>query len=186
MLSTNQMMPRNNIIATILLVALSSYAHAKPIPYTTQQLINRAAKNSDTIFVGKVLGQKEIENGFSFNGNNLSIGILTVEVLKAYRGNLKQSDHKLVCTWIDKIEHKFNYPIGREFVFFGVDMKLNIQLPSTYGFIFAPDKIHKELYKALALRYKPIKNTKIVFEIVEPNDYVSRNVCNEPDALQAR
>ncbi|WNB75566.1 hypothetical protein [Methylomonas koyamae] len=158
--------------------------YSKPIIHTTEQFIERAAINTDTIFVGKVLEKKEIDDGFTLNNVSSPIGVLKVEVLKVYRGGIKEHEHRFVCTWFDRKEHPFTFAVGQEFTFFGINTSLNIQLPSTLGFIFAPTVFDRALTKALQLPSRPIKDQSLIFEFVESGDNITRNVCNESNAWQ--
>lgn len=169
------------IVTLILLFWLSENAFSKPVMHTTQQLIDRAAMNTNTIFIGKVLEKKEIDNGFILDTGHLPVGILKVEVLKVYRGQIKEAEQRFVCTWFDRTEHVFTFEIGREFTFFGVETDASIQLPSTLGFVFASTGLEKEFSKALELPVNTRKDKELIFEIVEPSDVVSRNACNEQD-----
>lgn len=171
-------------IIVVFFVLISFNVYSKPIRLSTQQLINRAAVHTDTIFVGRVLEKKEIEGGFILDKGSMPIGILKVEVLTVFRGKIVKNEQRLVCTWFDRREHEFNFTIGREFTFFGIDTGLNIQLPSVNGFIFDSTGMDKEFSKALKLRSKPIKDRNLIFEIVESGDNVTRNACNEPDAWE--
>ena len=158
--------------------------YSKPIVHTAEQFIERAAIHTDAIFVGKVLEKKEIDNGFTMNNVSSPIGVLKVEVLKVYRGGIKEHEQRFVCTWFDRKEHPFTFAIGQEFTFFGISTSLNIQLPSTLGFIFAPTGLNKALTKALQLPSRPIKDQSLIFEFVESGDNITRNACNELDAWQ--
>ncbi|MFA6095078.1 MAG: hypothetical protein WC757_04315 [Candidatus Paceibacterota bacterium] len=169
------------IVNLILLFWLSTNTFSKPVIHTTQQLINRAAMNTDTIFIGKVLEKKEIDNGFILDNGHLPVGILKIEVLKVYRGMVKKTEQKFICTWFDKTEHEFTFEIGQELTFFGVETGINIQLPSTLGFVFASTGLEDKFSKALKLPINIRKNKNLIFEIVEPDDVVSRNACNEQD-----
>ena len=152
-------------------------------PYESlQDVMNRVVTQTDTIFVGKIIEKKEIEQGLIVDKWSKYIGFLKVEVIKIYRGNVKKNEKRLVCTWFDKTEHEFNFELGQEFTFFGIDTGLNIQLPSTYGYIRRATGIEKELSKALKLPRNLIKDRNLLFEIVDKGDNVIRNACNEPDA----
>jgi hypothetical protein len=174
------------IFFMILCFLISSNAHSK-YPYESlQHAINRVVKQTDTIFVGRILEKREINRGLVIGRGEKYIGMLEVEVIKTYRGQVRKNEKRLVCTWFDKTEHEFNFRIGQELIFFGIDTKLNIQLPSTYGYIRDSGSVENELSKALKLRSKPIKDRNLIFEIVEPDDNVTRNACNEPDAWQSQ
>lgn len=172
------------IFLTVLCVLTSGNAHSK-YPYESlQHAVNRAVKQTDTVFVGRILEKREIDRGLIVGAGAKHIGMLEVEIIKKYRGQVIENEKRLVCTWFDRTEHDFNFRIGQELIFFGIDTGLNIQLPSTYGYIRASTGIEKELSKALKLRSKPIKDRNLIFEIVELSDNVTRNACNEPDAWQ--
>ncbi|MCQ8106424.1 hypothetical protein NP590_20160 [Methylomonas sp. SURF-2] len=172
------------IFLMVLCFLISGNAHSK-YPYESlQHAVNRAVKQTDTVFVGRILEKREIDRGLIVGTGAKHIGMLEVEVIKKYRGRVIENEKRLVCTWFDRTEHDFNFRIGQELIFFGIDTGLNIQLPSTYRYIRASTGIEKELSKALKLRSKPIKDWNLIFEIVEASDNVTRNACNEPDAWQ--
>jgi hypothetical protein len=170
------------ILLTVLCFLISGNAHSKHSYESLQHAVNHAVKQTDTVFVGKILEKREIDRGLVIGAGAKHIGMLEVEVVKKYRGRVIANEKCLVCTWFDRTEHDFNFRIGQELIFFGIDAGLNIQLPSTHGYIRASTSIEKELSKALKLRSKPIKNRNLIFEIVEPSDNVTRNACNESDA----
>lgn len=170
------------ICLAVLCFLLSGNVYSKYLYESLQEAINRAVKQSDTVFVGKILEKREIYRGLVVGTGAKHIGMLEVEIIKKYRGKVTENEKRLVCTWFDRTEHDFNFRIGQELIFFGVDTGLNIQLPSTYGYIRDSNGIEKELSKALKLRSRPIKDRNFIFEIVDPGDNVTRNACNEPNA----
>ncbi|MDT4331883.1 hypothetical protein ACQE3E_22000 [Methylomonas sp. MED-D] len=168
----------------IVFLLLSSNAYSKYPIESFQNVMNRVVTQSDTIFIGKVLNEKTIEKGLVVGLGTKQIGILEVEVIKKYKGHVVKNEKRLVCTWFDNTEHLFNFKIGQELTFFGIDTGLNIQLPSTYGYIRSSSGIEKELSKSLKLRSKPNKDRNMIFEIVDSDSKVTRNACNEPDAWE--
>lgn len=63
-----------------------------------QEVLNRVAVDTDTIFRGRVLREKAIKDGLVFaDGDTLSIGIMEVEVQKVYRGQVLKNDKLLLC-----------------------------------------------------------------------------------------
>jgi len=170
------------IILIVFLFLITNNAYSKYPNESFQHVMNRVVTQTDIIFIGKILNKKEIERGLIVGNGTKFIGILEVKVLRKYRGHVRKNEKRLVCTWFDNTEHMFNFKVGQELTFFGVDTGLNIQLPSTYGYIRNSTGIKKELSNALKLRSKPNKDRNLIFEIVDSGDNVTRNACNEPDA----
>lgn len=170
------------IIIALFLFLLSTIVFSKPIYESTQNLMNDAAVKTDTIFKGRVIKKKKIEDGLVLTDSFLNIGILKVEILKVYRGKNKKNKQRFVCTWFDGKEHTFDFVIGKEFTFFGVDTELNIQLPGIYGFVFSSTVTNNELSKALKFKNKPITDRSTIFELFEPSDQILKNACNDPNA----
>lgn len=167
------------IFLFVLLCIISAQAFSK-YPYESlQHIMNRIVENSDTIFVGKILQKKEIERGLIVGSRSKNIGILEVEIIKKYRGNIKNKEKRLVCTWIDDAEHVFNFNVGQELMFFGINTGLTIQLPSTYGYIMEPMETEKALFKALKNKRQKTTDTKPFFETVHSGDTINKNACNE-------
>lgn len=164
----------------ILIWMLSARAFSK-YPYeSTQQLVNRVAATSDTILTGEILYKREIERGLVVNSRPIRVGLMKVKIIKLYRGKLKNKEKIFICTWIDNMEHNFNYDVGKEFIFFGIKKQFSVQLPTTYGHIMDPDLVKEKIYTALKINKRAI-NTEPIFNIVNSDDYVSRNACNETE-----
>lgn len=169
------------ILVGLIFFLMSLNAYSKHPYYSMQQLINRVVENSNTVFIGKIIDKKEINDGLILDNYKVPIGFLKIEVLRVFKGKIKKNQQSLICTWFDRKEHEFNFSTEKELIFFGVDNGLYILLPSTFGYVFDPVKIDNELTKALKLRSKPIKDPNLIFEIVDSSDHVTRNACNEPD-----
>lgn len=148
---------------------------------SVQQKVNSATLNSDTIFVGKVIEKQVIENGLIIGASKKPIGIIKAEVIKKYRGSVYKRQQVFLCTWFDGIENGFNFPIGYDYTFFGINTGNNIQMPMVNGFNFTATGIDSQISKALKLINKRIKSQKPIFEIVGSEEVVTRNACNEPD-----
>jgi predicted small integral membrane protein len=177
------------MVIFFMLISFNAYSVKRAISGSRQQIINGDTVSSDTIFIGRVLGIKVIEDAF-VTSRASKYGwpaiILKVEVLKVYRGKLVKGEQRLVCTWFDPIEFEdgFYIPTGKENTFFGVDIGPSIQLPD-----FSPSTkdtgLDKELAKALKLPIYPnYKDPNVLFPWASPKDKLIRNVCNEPDAWE--
>jgi hypothetical protein len=165
------------------LLFLNIYPVQAKHPYESEQeVFNRVAIETDTIFIGRVLRVKTIKDGLVYaNGGTLSIGITEEEVLKVYRGKIYKGDKLLVCTWFDGLEYPFGPSIGVESLMFGIKVDNKVLIPSTYGYIRGWG-IEKELniYKALKLKRKKIKGKTNLFATYFSDSKILRNACNEP------
>lgn len=151
-------------------------------PYESEQaVLNRVAIETDTTFVGRVLRKKTINDGLVYaNGDTLSIGILEVEVLKVYRGDIRKNEKLLVCTWFDGYEYSFGFTSGQESIYFGIKVDNTVLIPSTHDYIRGWE-IEKEplINKALKLKRKRIKDKANLFATYFFSKII-RNACNEP------
>jgi hypothetical protein len=152
-------------------------------PYETEQeILNRVAVETDTIFIGRILRVKTVKDGLVYaNGDIFSIGITEEEVLKVYRGKIYKGEKVLVCTWFDDLEYPFRPSIGIESLMFGIKVDNKVLIPSTYGYIRGWG-IEKEpkIYKALKLKRKKIKDKSDILATYSSGSKVIRNACNEP------
>lgn len=168
------------ITGILFLISINAYSKAV-MNQTVQHKINNATLNSDTIFIGKVLEKQVIDDGLIVGASKKPIGIIKAEVTKTYRGNINTNQLVFLCTWFDGIENGFNFPVGHKYTFFGITTGYNIQMPMVNGFNFSATGIDTEISKALKLKGKRTKDRTPIFEIVDSEDAVTRNACNEPN-----
>jgi hypothetical protein len=155
--------------------------HAKQAYKPEQEILNRVAIETDTVFIGRVLRVKTIKDGLVYaNGDTLPIGITEEEVLKVYRGKVAKGDKLLVCTWYDEFEYPFGPSIGNESLIFGIKVDNRVLLPSLYGYIRGVPKIELRIYKALKLKQKKIKDKTNILATYFFDSKITRNACNEP------
>lgn len=168
------------LIFLVLFLINFTPAQAKYPKENEQDVFNRAAVRTDTIFIGRVLRVKTIKDGLVYaNGDKLSIGITEDEVLKVYRGNIIKGDKILVCTWFDDIEYPFGPSIGTESILFGIKIDNRILIPMTYGYIRSIPEKETTIFKALKLKKKNIDKSNIFATYIEERK-ITRNACNEP------
>jgi hypothetical protein len=154
---------------------------AKQSSESQQEILNRVAKEADTIFVGRVLRKMEINQGLVYaNGNTISLGILEMEVLKTYRGKEANDKKQLVCTWFGSGEFTFDPPIGRELLIFGIQVGSIVQIPMIQGYIRGIPEDESQIFRALRLKQKKIKDKSNIFATFYSDSKVIRNACNEP------
>ncbi|MBT9096603.1 hypothetical protein KFZ76_02610 [Methylovulum psychrotolerans] len=154
-------------------------AQAKHPYESEQEVFNRVAIETDTIFVGRVLKVKAIKDGLVYaNGDTLSIGIMEEEVLKVYRGKIHKGDKLLVCTWFDGFEYAFGPSIGNEAIIFGIKVNNKVLIPSLYGYVRGRPENETTIYKALKLKRKKINAKADVFMTYFEGKIIG-NACNE-------
>jgi hypothetical protein len=168
------------LILLWLLFLSPNFVQAKH-PYESEQaILNRVAIDTDTIFTGRVLRKKEFDNGLVYaDGNTWSIGILEVEILKVYRGNIRKNNTQLLCTWFLGGERPFGFSIDQELIFFGLKIDNNrVLIPDTYGYIRGVEEKESAIYKALKLK-KKIKHKSNPFSEVFSDSEIVKNPCSE-------
>jgi len=164
----------------VLLLVNSMLIQARTHPNESgQEVLNRVAVDADTIFRGRVLREKAIKNGLVFaDGDTLSIGIMEVEVLKVYRGNILKNDKLLLCTWFLDYEAAFDNSNLHDSIFFGIKIDNNkVLIPDTYGYIWGAEENEQNIYKALKLKHKKHSNP---FSEVFSNTKITSNSCIGP------
>ncbi|WP_157198249.1 hypothetical protein [Methylomonas sp. DH-1] len=169
---------------TILFVILSSYlsvAIARTRPHETEQeVLNRVAVKTDTIFKGRVLRTKTIPNGIVYSdGDNSNAAVIEVEILEVYRGNLHQNNKQVLCTWTSqRPDPAISFPKGEDQMFFGVMGESGVILiPNLYGYFLLEVENESRLYKALKLKTEISKD---LFLSENPENKLIRNACYEP------
>jgi hypothetical protein len=155
--------------------------YAKLANLPEQEVYNRVAIETDTVFIGRVLRVKAINDGLVYaNGDTLPIGIMEQEVLKVYRGKISKGDKLLVCTWFDNGDFPFGPLIGTEAIVFGIKLDKKILLPRVSRYFSGVPKNESIIYKALKLKRKHIANGDDVLATYVINSKLTRNACNEP------
>lgn len=148
-----------------------------------QDILNSVAKETDTIFVGRVLRQMEIKDGLVYDsGDSMSLAILELEVLKTYRGKKTSDKKQVVCTWFGGYGEYYFDPsvgIGREYLIFGIQVGSIVQLPEIFRYIRGVHKDESMIYKALKLNKKEIKDKGNILATFYDGKVI-RNACNEP------
>jgi hypothetical protein len=154
---------------------------AKQAYESEQEVFNRVAIETDTVFIGRVLRVKTIKGGLVYaNGDTLPIGITEEEVLKVYRGKIAKGDKLLVCTWFNEIEYPFGPSIGNESIIFGIKVDNRVLLPSLYGYTRGVPEKESSIYKALKLKRKNIKDKTNILATYFSDSKITHNACNEP------
>jgi len=156
---------------------------AKHIYESDQEMFNRVAVETDTVFIGRVLRVKTIKDGLTYaNGDTFSIGIAEEEILKVFRGKINKGDKLSVCTWFDEIEYPFGPTIGKEEINFGIKVDNRIIMPMSYGYIQGIPSNQKDefrVYEALKLKRKKFKDkTNVLTTYIDGK--IVHNACNEP------
>jgi len=169
---------------TILFVILSFYlslAIARTRPHETEQeVLNRVAVKTDTIFKGRVLRTKTIPNGVVyFDGESSNAAIIEVEILEVYRGKLHQNNKQILCTWSwQRPDPAISFPKGEDQIFFGVTGENGVILiPNLYGYFLLEVENESRLYKALKLKTNIFKD---LFSSGNSENKLIRNACYEP------
>lgn len=171
------------IIFSLLLFFFSNSMAVIRKDLSEQDLLNRAAKATDTIFVGRVLRKMAIKDGLVYeNGDSDSLAILEYEVLKTYRG--KENNHKkqIVCTWFYGYGEFYFDPSAspsREFLIFGIQAGSTVQLPDIFWYIRGVPEDESKIYKALKLKREKIKDKSNIL-VTFSESKIIRNACNEP------
>ena len=172
------------IISFGLLLFFFSSSMAKPNNESEQETLNRLAKETDTIFVGRALKEMVIKDGLVYdNGDSFSLVISELQVLKNYRGKKTIDKKQLICFWYTETGEFAFYPtvmIGRDLLIFGFQVGSTVQLPLNYQYIRGIPKDESRIYKALRLKQKNIKDKSNIFSTFYPNNKIIRNACNEP------
>ena len=147
-----------------------------------QNRLNRVAKKTDTIFVGRILRQMVIKDGLVYeDGDSYSLAILEFEVLKTYRGKETNDKKQIVCTWFsDSAEFDFDPSVGlgEEFLIFGIQAGSIVQLPEISSYIRRVPKDKSKIYRALKLKQKKIKDKNDILTAFSYSKVI-RNACNE-------
>jgi hypothetical protein len=164
-----------------LLLLNLNLVYAKLANLPEQEIYSRLAIETDTVFIGRVLRVKTINDGLVYtNGDTLPIGIMEQEVLKVYRGKISKGDKLLVCTWFDNGYFPFGPLIGTEALVFGVKIDKKVLLPRVSGYFSGVPKNESIIYKAIRLKRKPIAKGDGVLATYIINNKLTRNACNEP------
>jgi hypothetical protein len=155
--------------------------YAKLANLPEQEVYNRVAIETDTVFIGRVLRVKTINDGLVYaNGDTLPIGIMEQEVLKVYRGKISKGDKLLVCTWFDNGDFPFGPSFGTEAIVFGIKVDKKVLLPSILRYFSGVPKKESIIYKAIKLKQKNIKDKSNVLATYFSKSKATRNACNEP------
>ncbi|MFZ2451185.1 MAG: hypothetical protein WAW36_11760 [Methylovulum miyakonense] len=148
-----------------------------------QDILNSVAKETDTIFVGRVLRQMEIRDGLVYDsGESMSLAVLELEVLETYRGKQTNDEKQIVCTWFGGYGEYYFDPsagLGREYLIFGIQVGSIVQLPEIFRYIRGVPKDKSAIYKALKLKIKKTKDKSNILATFYDSKVI-RNACNEP------
>ncbi|TAK64342.1 hypothetical protein [Methylobacter sp.] len=171
------------VLLLFLATTLSAHADINRFLYIVK---NAVIPMSDVIFLGKLAGYKTIENGFvTTSGENLSVAVIQVEVVKVLRGKIQPGEKQLVCSWFvqgNNADLGFNYGNdGDEITVLGVETTNSIQLPHFHYHWIGGFRYELEIMKWLKLPQKPIKDKERIFKTLSDNYEVVRNACNEPN-----
>jgi len=154
--------------------------HAKLADEPDQEVFNRVAIETDTVFIGQALRIKVINDGLVYaNGDTLPIVIMEEEVLKVYRGKIAKGDKLLVCTWFNEFEYTFEPAIGNQSIIFGIKVDNRVLLPSLYGYTRGVPEKESVIYKALKLNRKKNKDIYNILTTYFTDSKIVRNACNE-------
>lgn len=152
---------------------------------STDKLVKRVISHSDIVFIGKVLGNKTIQNGLILNDKYSSaynVGIWEVEVSKVYRGNVHVGDKRYICSWTNKTEYDISLENNKEYVFSGVVTGKYIQLPGLHGRILPATGLEKEIAQGLKLPIVVKHDKKDINALYDDQENaVKRDVCYEDE-----
>ena len=175
-------------ILIVLLILFSTNVFSKFLLEPTDKLVKRVVSQSDTVFVGKVLGKKIIKNGLILNDKFSSVfdvGVWEVEVRKVFRGEFHVGDKRLICSWINATEYNISLEKGVEYVFAGVETGKYIQLPGLHGRILPSTGLENEIDQGLKLpitvKYDK-KSVNILYD--DQVNAVKRDACYEDQSRE--
>lgn len=172
-----QMKKINRLLLIAIIIFSNNGYSTKKAMIPTEELIRQYVADSDTIFVGKVVGRKIIKDGLKTeqlatytkiekgvevsSGQELrkeiyDVGIWSFEVKKVYRGGIKTGDIQTVCSIIIYPNNSYSptemiYTVeGEEYTIFGNKFEKHVFFPAVND----PKQYEKLIFKEIKLNPK--------------------------------